>query len=47
MADHLLSRPDEVKSALNAFSSIGADELIMWPCVAQIDQLDLLSRLLV
>jgi len=46
MANHLLCKPDEVKVAVDAFSSIGADELIMWPCVAQISQLDLLSKLL-
>lgn len=46
MANHLLSNADQVKNALEAFSSIGADELIMWPCIAQVTQLDLLSDLL-
>jgi alkanesulfonate monooxygenase SsuD/methylene tetrahydromethanopterin reductase-like flavin-dependent oxidoreductase (luciferase family) len=46
MANHLLSKPEEVKIAMDAFSSIGAEELIMWPSVAQISQLDLLAELL-
>jgi alkanesulfonate monooxygenase SsuD/methylene tetrahydromethanopterin reductase-like flavin-dependent oxidoreductase (luciferase family) len=46
MANHLLTKPNEVKVAIDAFSSIGADELLMWPCVAKISQLDLLSELL-
>jgi anion-transporting ArsA/GET3 family ATPase len=46
MANHLLSKPDDVKAAMAAFSSIGADELLMWPCVAEISQLDLLAELL-
>jgi hypothetical protein len=35
-----------VKIAIDTFTSIGADELIMWPCVPQTGQLDLLSKLL-
>ncbi len=45
MAQSLPSTPDAVKGAIQAYSDIGADELMLWPTVAELDQLDRLADL--
>lgn len=46
LARGMLSTPDAVKGAINSFSETGADELIFWPCVPDLEQVDLLAQLL-
>jgi alkanesulfonate monooxygenase SsuD/methylene tetrahydromethanopterin reductase-like flavin-dependent oxidoreductase (luciferase family) len=41
MARWMVSTPDDLKSTRDQFQAIGADELILWPCLADLDQLDL------
>ena len=38
-----LSTPDAVKEAIQAYESVGADELILWPAVAELNQIDRLA----
>ena len=38
-----LSTPDAIKEAIQAYESVGADELILWPAVAELDQIDRLA----
>lgn len=37
--------PEAVKATIQAFSDIGADELILWPCIPEIDQVDRLAEI--
>ncbi|GCE31711.1 luciferase [Dictyobacter alpinus] len=39
----LPTTPEAVKAAIQAFEAIGLDELIIWPCIAESDQLDRLA----
>ncbi len=39
----MLSSKDRIRHALDSFSSVGADELIFWPTIPEIAQLDLLE----
>lgn len=34
----------EIKKLIKAFADVGLDELILWPCVAQIDQVERLAE---
>ncbi|MGH2639004.1 MAG: LLM class flavin-dependent oxidoreductase [Rhabdochlamydiaceae bacterium] len=43
-AKSLLSDPESIRKRISAIDKIGADELIIWPCVPDIGQLDLLSQ---
>ncbi len=36
---------EAVKSAIRAFEAIGMDEFILWPLIAELDQVDLLAEL--
>jgi hypothetical protein len=36
----------KVKESISLYSSIGADEVMLWPTIAEMGQLDLLSRFL-
>ena len=38
-----LSTPDAIKETIQAYESVGADELILWPAVAELDQIDRLA----
>jgi alkanesulfonate monooxygenase SsuD/methylene tetrahydromethanopterin reductase-like flavin-dependent oxidoreductase (luciferase family) len=42
IAQRMISTPEDVRNTRNQYIAIGADELILWPCVADLDQLDLL-----
>ena len=33
------------KEAIKAFEDIGVDELILWPCIPELDQVDRLAEL--
>jgi alkanesulfonate monooxygenase SsuD/methylene tetrahydromethanopterin reductase-like flavin-dependent oxidoreductase (luciferase family) len=45
IASHLADTPQKVQDALNAYADIGVDELILWPCIAEIDQMDRLEAI--
>lgn len=45
MASTLPSTPDAVKSAIQSYRDAGVDELILWPTIAELDQLDRLTEL--
>jgi alkanesulfonate monooxygenase SsuD/methylene tetrahydromethanopterin reductase-like flavin-dependent oxidoreductase (luciferase family) len=40
IAQSLISTPDDLKRTKDQFLAIGADELILWPCLPDLDQLD-------
>lgn len=44
IARAVLSTPEAVKGAVEAFEAIGADELILWPTIAEVDQVDRLAE---
>jgi alkanesulfonate monooxygenase SsuD/methylene tetrahydromethanopterin reductase-like flavin-dependent oxidoreductase (luciferase family) len=46
MAQALPSTPEAVKNAIKAYEEIGVDELLLWPTIADLDQLDRLAELL-
>ncbi len=46
MANSLPTTPEAVKSAIQAFADIGLDELIPWPCIPDLDQVDRLAELI-
>jgi alkanesulfonate monooxygenase SsuD/methylene tetrahydromethanopterin reductase-like flavin-dependent oxidoreductase (luciferase family) len=37
--------PDEVTSFIQAFADAGADEVMLWPCIAELDQVDRLAQI--
>jgi alkanesulfonate monooxygenase SsuD/methylene tetrahydromethanopterin reductase-like flavin-dependent oxidoreductase (luciferase family) len=39
--------PEKIRDTLRAFDAIGADELILWPTIAELDQVDRLAELVV
>ena len=39
----LLSTPEAIKEAMRGYEDIGADELVLWPTVADLDQIDRLA----
>ena len=45
IASSVASTPEAVKGALQAFADIGVDELICWPCIPDLDQVDRLAEL--
>ncbi len=45
IAASVRSSDKAVRDALRAFSEIGVDEMILWPCIAELDQLDRLADL--
>ena len=46
MASSLPSTPEAVKDMMRRFEEIGADELILWPCIPDLDQVDRLAELI-
>ncbi len=46
IANAVLSTPEAIKEAIQAFTSIGADELILWPTIADLDQVDRLAEVI-
>jgi alkanesulfonate monooxygenase SsuD/methylene tetrahydromethanopterin reductase-like flavin-dependent oxidoreductase (luciferase family) len=45
VAGSVISTPDAVRAAIRDFSGIGMDELIFWPTVPDLDQVDRLAEL--
>lgn len=45
MASLVPSTPEALKAALRRFEEVGADELILWPCIPTLDQVDRLQEL--
>jgi alkanesulfonate monooxygenase SsuD/methylene tetrahydromethanopterin reductase-like flavin-dependent oxidoreductase (luciferase family) len=43
MAKFVLSSPAEIKANIRAFTDIGADELILMPCIPELDQVRMLA----
>ena len=39
----ILSTPEAIKEAMRAYEGIGADELVLLPTVADLDQIDRLA----
>src|SRR6266487_6608739 len=46
-ASSIPTTPEAVKGAIQAFADVGVDELICWPCVPNLDQVDRLAELIV
>lgn len=45
IANGLPATPEAVKGAMQAFADVGVDELICWPCIPDLDQVDRLAEL--
>ncbi len=45
-ANSIPSSADAVQGAIQAYADAGIDELILWPCIADRDQIDRLADLL-
>ncbi len=45
MIDNLPMTIDAIKARIQAYEDIGADEVIMWPCTPDLEQLDQLAEL--
>jgi alkanesulfonate monooxygenase SsuD/methylene tetrahydromethanopterin reductase-like flavin-dependent oxidoreductase (luciferase family) len=45
MATSIPSSPEIIEGLMRGFSDVGADELVCWPTVAELDQLDRLAEL--
>jgi hypothetical protein len=41
----ILDPPEKIKSATQAFNDAGADEVMLWPCIPELDQVERLSEL--
>lgn len=46
IASSVASTPEAVKGAIQAFADVGVDELICWPCIPELDQIDRLADLI-
>lgn len=46
LAGMIPSTPEAVKGAIQAFADVGVDELIPWPCIPDLDQVDRLADLI-
>ena len=45
IAGSLPATPDAITATIQAFADVGADELVFWPCIADLDQVDRLAAL--
>ena len=45
IANGLPSTPEALKGVIQAFVAVGVDELICWPCIPDLDQIDRLADL--
>lgn len=45
MASSIPSHPQAVQDIIRAFVDIGTDELMLWPCIPELDQVDYLADL--
>ena len=40
IASSVPTTPEALKTSIERFAAVGADELILWPCIADLDQVD-------
>jgi alkanesulfonate monooxygenase SsuD/methylene tetrahydromethanopterin reductase-like flavin-dependent oxidoreductase (luciferase family) len=45
MANAIPTTPAAVKTAISSFSDVGVDELVFWPCIPDVDQVNRLAEL--
>lgn len=45
IANNVPSTPEAVKAGIQAFADIGMDELVLWPCIPDLEQVDRLAEL--
>ena len=45
MAKTVPASPEAIKGAIQGFANIGADEVILWPCIPNLEQVDRLAEL--
>ena len=43
VAQSVLGGPEAIQEAIRGYEAIGADELVLWPTISDLDQVDLLS----
>ncbi len=43
VAQSVLAGPDEIKEAIEGYEAIGADEVVLWPTLSDLDQVDRLA----
>ncbi len=46
MVRSIPSSPEAVKGAIQAYADIGVDELMLWPCIPDMDQVDRVAELI-
>lgn len=46
MVRALPTTPDAVRAAIEGYRAIGVDEVLAWPCIATLDQVDLLAEVI-
>ncbi len=46
ISHRLANTPRKVQDAIKAYSDIGVDELILWPCIGELEQIERLAELL-
>ena len=46
IANSVPATPEAVKGAIQAFADVGVDELMCWPCIPDLDQVDRLADLI-
>lgn len=47
MGKAILSTPAAIRDAIQIMTDIGVDELVLWPCLPELDQIDRLSQVIV
>src|SRR5437667_8957134 len=45
MANSIPSTPEAIKAPIEAFTDIGVDEVMLWPCIPELDQVDRLAEI--
>jgi hypothetical protein len=45
LVSSLPASPAEISRLIQAFTNIGADEVVLWPTIAELDQLDRLAQI--
>jgi alkanesulfonate monooxygenase SsuD/methylene tetrahydromethanopterin reductase-like flavin-dependent oxidoreductase (luciferase family) len=45
IADNVANTPEALKGAIQAYEAVGLDELILWPTIAELDQVDKLAEI--
>jgi hypothetical protein len=46
MARSIPSSPEEIEGLIQGFGDVGADEVVCWPTVAELDQVDRLAEII-